>query len=170
MESKGALRGRSNVYIPDLVTGVLSILLGGAVALHARGFPTLAGGYPGPGLFPELMGLLMVGLGISLTVQGLRGGSDPEGAREAEEANLTGEALRRALPNAVAATVVVLLYMFLVERLGFIATMILLNLGFMLKLGVRPLTAILVSVAASIAVYYIFAGLLYVPLPSGPWR
>lgn len=169
MESKGAFNARNNaVNVPNVVIGLLSALFGGAVALHARGFPTLSGGYPGPGLFPELMGILMVALGIPLAIHGFRGGADE--SVSGEEDNPDPAFLRRALPNAVAATVVVLLYMLLVERLGFIATMILLNLGLMLKLGVRLLTAILVSVAVSIVVYYLFAGVLYVPLPSGPWR
>lgn len=56
----------------DLIAGVLVVAFGAAVLLYVRGFPELAGGRPGPALFPGILGALMVLFGLTLTVQATR--------------------------------------------------------------------------------------------------
>jgi putative tricarboxylic transport membrane protein len=56
----------------DLIAGVLVVAFGAAVLLYVRGFPELAGGRPGPALFPGILGALMVLFGLTLTVQAAR--------------------------------------------------------------------------------------------------
>lgn len=56
----------------DLIAGVLVVTFGAAVLLYVRGFPELAGGRPGPALFPGILGALMVLFGLTLTVQATR--------------------------------------------------------------------------------------------------
>lgn len=56
----------------DLIAGALVVAFGAAVLLYVRGFPELAGGRPGPALFPGILGVLMVLFGLTLTVQATR--------------------------------------------------------------------------------------------------
>ena len=58
-------------------------------------------------------------------------------------------------------------YAFAAERLGFIATALLMLLGTFRVLGVPRRQAVLIAVLAAVIIYQVFGVLLRVPLPRG---
>jgi len=148
----------------DAVAGVLLALLGSYVFLAARTFPNLAGGYPGPGLFPQLLGILLALSGVGLVVHGV----------------LTGSLLRRVplvrasrkeKAGALLVILAVILYILLVDRLGFIPLAFLILAGLMLALGAPARWSLALGIALTLLLYALFGRLLHVPLPGGslPW-
>lgn len=58
---------------PDLVTGGLFAAFGVALVASGASFPPSAGGLPGAGFFPRIIGGVTVGLGCALVYQGRKG-------------------------------------------------------------------------------------------------
>jgi hypothetical protein len=48
------------------IPGIVFLILAAAIWLGTRNFPSLPEGYPGPGLFPNVLAFLLVLVGISL--------------------------------------------------------------------------------------------------------
>jgi putative tricarboxylic transport membrane protein len=146
------------VKVNDTIVGAGFVAAGAFVILRTLDFPRLDDGHPGPALFPQIVGGLMVAFGGVLAAQGLR-------AREA----LAGGWLRgRGLANALLALGMVVAYILVVDRVGFLPTAALLLFGLMWWLRVRPLVAAPVAVGLAVACYLLFGRLLLVPLPRGP--
>jgi putative tricarboxylic transport membrane protein len=59
------------------------------------------------------------------------------------------------------------LYIFVSETVGFIPIALLFLLALFLWLNVRPLTAVITAVVATIVIHEFFSSLLRVPLPRG---
>lgn len=141
----------------DVVSGIVIVLIALAVVWQNRAYPIGSLAEPGPGYMPLLIAAALGIFGLLIT---LRGGSSPlfntvdwsEG--------------RRGVVMLVACGVAV----FALERIGYRLTMIAL-LVFML--GVverkRPLPTVLVALGFSFLSYWLFATLLKVQLPRGPW-
>lgn len=156
--------GRSDGPAGDLVAGVLTAGFGTAVVVRVQGFPSLAGGYPGPALFPGIIGILMVVFGLTLVGQSARR-RRRRGARPARAAPSRNRG--RAVSNALAVLLAVVIYLLVVEILGFLLTMAGLLFCLMLKLRSRLVVAVPASIVATLAIYAFFRGLLLVPLPTG---
>lgn len=65
--------------------------------------------------------------------------------------------------------IVVMLFVFLLEKLGFVICAFLLLFILMKKRGVKLLLAAGTSIAASLIIYYVFARVLLVAFPAGIW-
>lgn len=141
----------------EAAAGVALAAVGAYAAATACAFPRLAGGYPGPGLFPQILGLLLVACGVAL-LWGARGRS-VEPSRPYEPTGLV---------HAVEAVATVVVYMAVVNRLGFVPTMGVLLAVLMGRLGVGLARAIPLGFGVALAVYLLFGRLLRVPLPPGP--
>lgn len=153
----------------DAITAVCCIVVGGALALQARSFPDLSG-YPGPGLFPVIIGALLAVTGLLLlaraTYRSRRWGMQAPAAttplEDGEEATPRG----RALLNASAVLLAIPVYMVLAPRLGFLVTVGIVSFGLMQVLRVRVVQAVLVSVGLTAVVTYLFGEVLSVNLPT----
>jgi hypothetical protein len=151
--SVGAQRGLRG----DRISGVVLVLIALWVAWENRAYPIGSLASPGPGYMPLLLALALGAFGLLVA---LRGGASPllntidwtEG--------------RRAIALLIACGVAV----FVLERIGYRLTMIAL-LAFVL--GVlerkRPLPTVLVALGFAFISHYLFAILLKVQLPRGPW-
>ncbi|MBI4192931.1 MAG: tripartite tricarboxylate transporter TctB family protein [Betaproteobacteria bacterium] len=151
--SLGAQRGLRS----DQISGVVLVLIALLVAWENRVFPLGSLAAPGPGYMPLLLAIALGAFGLLVA---LRGGASPllntidwtEG--------------RRAIALLIACGVAV----FVIERIGYRLTTIALLL---FLLGVlerkRPLPAVLVALGFAFISYFIFATLLKVQLPRGPW-
>ncbi len=160
----------------EALGGLGAILLGAAVFVLTLSFPALPEGYPGPALFPNLVASLLVLFGGILAWQGVRPGgragcpnatAAPTAAGGAAQPLAAGSAA--AWVNALLVIAAVIAYVHLVGRLGFPVTVGLLNLGLMIRLGTPWSAALPVAAATAIGVYLLFARLLLVPLPPGPF-
>ncbi len=147
--------------LSDRASGLLALALGLAVILSARTFPDAPGQDIGPGLFPSIVGVLLVVLGAGLMFGARRSG---ESGWLALDAWIDRVATRRsviAVPAALAAWIA------LVYPLGFLLSSVLLLAGLMRTFGTRPRVILPVSIAVTLATHYAFYTLLRVPLPWG---
>ena len=141
----------------DVVAGIVIVLIALAVVWENRAYPIGSLAEPGPGYMP----LLIAGaLGVFGLLIALRGGTSPLFN------TIDWSEGRRGVVMLVACGVAI----FALERIGYRLTMIAL-LVFML--GVverkRPVPTVLVAVSFAFLSYLLFATLLKVQLPRGPW-
>jgi len=154
------------VKFNDAVWGAALLAFAGALFWHVQGFPSIPGQRVGPSAMP---GAIAVGLGVCgaiLLVRGLR-----------ERARSDGGAPWVALPEWFASrpqvigfsvlVAVNLLYLFAVERLGFVIVGTIYLTALMAVLRVRPARALAIGVVMTLLIHYAFYKLLKVPLPWG---
>lgn len=147
----------------DLWIGLSTAALGLAVYFYSRGFPRLPGGYPGPGLFPQVIAVLFVVFGVALALKAIRARVRPP------RLDLGTLLWRREVSQALAVLAVIVLYILLVDRLGFVITAGLLMVGLMALLGVPWRQNLLVAILLVLLASSLFGRLLKIPLPPGPW-
>ncbi len=115
---------------------------------------------PGPGVYPILVGLLMLGSSLGLALQAMR-------ARHATQAPFewpTGTAGWRMLAVAGASAGYILLTPYLGDALAGIGAMLLV----LRVMGMRRwLVACALAVGMALAFHYVFVVLLSIPLPRG---
>ena len=161
------------MHLPDRVTGLFLVGLGGAAAYGGWLLPPVPGQPVGPNVFPLVIGigLALCGLAIAFgighsfeeeeEIVPFEGGEAP-----APRGKLYG--LRALLPPAL-----LLFYVAVADRVGFILTAAIIVFVTATALGARWRLALPLAVLAPIAVHLIFSKLLLVPLPIGllpmPW-
>lgn len=146
--------------IHDSLTGAVLLLLSLAVLWHIQGFPPAAGQQFGPALFP---GLIAGGLAIAsalLCWQGLRSGQPLVALSD-------GLRSPRHVLGLLVALASMVFYILCADALGFIVCSVLVLLALQWALGVRPLLALGVALAATLVIHACFYKLLRVPLPWG---
>ena len=159
--------------LPDRVTGLFLVGLGAAAAYGGWKLPPVPGQPVGPNVFPLVIGigLALCGLAIAFgighsfeeeeEIVPFEGGEAP-----APTGKLYG--LRALLPPAL-----LLFYVVVAERVGFILTAAIIVYVTATALGARWKLALPLTIGAPIVIHLIFSKLLRVPLPIGllpmPW-
>ncbi len=142
--------------LSDTVLGGCAVILGAATLANTTSFPKMADGIPGPALFPQIVGVLLVILGLIVVVQSLRPHTQEE---------------RRYEPVAILKAGGVLagiaLYVAFVHVVGFLITATVILLGMMLMLKARLLVALPAAVGIALFSMVLFEQILRVPLPPG---
>ena len=161
--------------LPDRVTGLFLVGLGALAAYGGSRLPPVPGQQVGPNVFPMVVG---IGLCLCGAMVAFGIGHRFEEEAEADLASHTDHVaeikhgafwgLRALLPPAL-----LLSYVFVVERIGFIPTAAAIVLITALALGATLRLAIPLALLAPVGVHLIFYKLLRVPLPAGllpmPW-
>ena len=147
----------------DAVSGLLLILLSAAMLVMAMSFPEFPGQKYGPALFPRIMATGMIVCGALLIRKGLA--SRSAGTPWVAVAPWVYEPWR--LGSFVLMLALLLIYILVSETVGFIPLALLFLGALFLWLGVRPLTAAITAVVATLAIHWFFSTLLRVPLPRG---
>ena len=159
--------------LPDSVTGLFLVGLGAAAAYGGWQLPPVPGQPVGPNVFPLVIGsgLALCGLAIAFGV-GRTFEEEEEiipleaGQKEPPQSKLYG--LRALLPPAL-----LLFYVAVAERVGFIITAAIIVFVTATALGARWRIALPLAVLAPVGIHLIFSKLLRVPLPIGllpmPW-
>ena len=138
----------------DHVTGAIAILIGVLVIAISGELPIGSLSFPGAGLWPKLLSVLMIMIGVAMVV----------GARDGEAfATVPWRDLTYALPVIALAGFAVAFY----TRLGFIISMGLLLFCLALLKRRPALHAALFGASASIATYALFTMVLRSPLERG---
>lgn len=150
----------------EIVFSVLLLLLSAFMlwtAYGISGFDSLTSA----GAFPMVATAVMVATGIANVVHALR--EAPTESRIGESA--AAKFFRELTPPVlVAFTVAIAVYMWLLERLGFVVASYLFLVVAMFLLGSRRIVLTLVVAAGSLAaIYLIFQTLFSVVLPKGTW-
>jgi putative tricarboxylic transport membrane protein len=159
--------------LPDRFTGLFLVGLGAAAAYGGWRLPPVPGQPVGPNVFPLVIGIglalcgLAIAFGIGHTFEEeeeiipFEGGEAP-----ARQGKLYG--LRALLPPAL-----LLFYVVVADRVGFILTAAIIVYVTATALGARWKLALPLTVGAPIVIHLIFSKLLRVPLPIGllptPW-
>ncbi|MBR1231525.1 tripartite tricarboxylate transporter TctB family protein [Bradyrhizobium sp. AUGA SZCCT0177] len=159
--------------LPDQVTGLFLVGLGAAAAYGGWLLPPVPGQPVGPNIFPLVIGsgLALCGLAIALGIGRTFEEEEEIIPLEAGQARPpTGKlyGLRALLPPAL-----LLFYVAVADRLGFIITAALIVFVTSSALGARWKLSLPLAVMAPIVIHLIFSKLLRVPLPAGllpmPW-
>jgi putative tricarboxylic transport membrane protein len=148
----------------DLVSGGLAVVFGITVLLYIRGFPQLPGGQPGPALFPGIIAALFVVFGGILVVRWF---AQRRAGALAQEGDQPERPTTRAWLTALAMCAAVVVYLLVVDLLGFPVTMSVLLFALMKLLGTRTLVAAVAAVATAVVLMLLFQMVLLVPLPTG---
>jgi putative tricarboxylic transport membrane protein len=159
--------------IPDRVSGLFLVGLGAAAAYGGWQLPPVPGQPVGPNVFPLVIGLGLALCGLAITF-GIGHSFEEEeeivpyegGEAPAPRGKLYG--LRALLPPAL-----LLFYVAVADRVGFILTAAIIVFVTATALGARWRLALPLTVLAPIVIHLIFSKLLRVPLPIGllpmPW-
>ena len=147
----------------DAICGLVLILLAAAMIALTASFPDFPGQKYGPALFPRILGAGLIVCGGLLTWKGLA--ARRTGGPWIELAPWTHDRWR--LGSFLLMLGVLLLYIFASETVGFIPISFVFLGALFFWLGVRPLTAIITTVVATVAIHWFFSTLLRVPLPRG---
>lgn len=159
--------------LPDSVTGLFLVGLGAAAAYGGWQLPPVPGQPVGPNVFPLVIGSGLALCGLAITFGVGRTFEEEEeiipleaGQARPPEGKLYG--LRALLPPAL-----LLFYVAVAERVGFILTAAIIVFVTATALGARWKVAMPLAVLAPIGIHLIFSKLLRVPLPIGllpmPW-
>ena len=160
--------------LPDRVTGLFLVGLGAAAAYGGWQLPPGPGQPVGPHVFP-----LVIGTGLALCGLAIAFGIGHSFEEEEELIPVEGGqptpppagrfyGLRALLPPAL-----LLFYVVVADRLGFIITAALIVFVTSTALGARWKLSLPLALLAPIGIHLIFSKLLRVPLPAGllpmPW-
>jgi hypothetical protein len=155
-ESSGAAEGGRGLR-SDQFSGLMLLALALYVGWENRAYPIGTLQEPGPGYLPLLLVVFLGGLGLLITLWGIR--SEPFASLK------WPEGVRAVVILAACAAA-----SFALERIGYRLTVIVL---LVVLLGVlerkRPLPVALVALGFSLASFYVVGDLLHVPLPRSPW-
>lgn len=154
--------------LPGELVFVLVLLLFGATALWQAFRISGLSSWSSPGTVPMLAGLVMVGAGVRIVLATLRQppAEVPDGSTRARAFGY------RLLPRVIVAfTLLIVLYMFALEPLGFVVASFLFLAAGMWVLGSHRFVYNAAISAASLAVIYlIFRTAFSVVLPAGVLR
>ncbi|HET8877225.1 MAG TPA: tripartite tricarboxylate transporter TctB family protein [Casimicrobiaceae bacterium] len=149
----------------DAVWGALVLLLGIAILVAIRNFPTIPGQQYGPALFPGVIAVGLIVCGGVLVYRHLALSSPQTRARW-----VTWDDWVHSPRHVVAFAVVVavnVLYIALVDRLGFVLTAVAYLSALFAVFRVRARWVVPLAVVVTLIIHYAFYKLLRVPLPWG---
>lgn len=124
----------------ERVVALLAVALGALALFLSRSLPQMEGGYPGPALFPSLLGLMLLLSGLELLWQGRRATGRLQGGE--------GRVLLTLLGLALAP--------FLLEWVGLSLTASIYAVIGTLLLGLRPALALVTGGVVALLVYLVF--------------
>jgi putative tricarboxylic transport membrane protein len=147
--------------VNDTLTGLLLLLFGTAVVVHARTFPSPAAQSVGPGVFPILVGGGVALCGVVLLWMG---------RRQRGSAPVELEAWVRQPRHALNASLVIcalIFYSVAAETVGFFLTAFVILAVLFLAFDVNRRWIAPMAAAVTLGLHFAFHTLLRVPLPWG---
>ena len=150
---------RANDALSGLVLIVFSLAM---IALTLR-FPDFPGQRYGPALFPRILATALIAGGLMLIWNGIA--SRRAGAPWLQIAPWVRDPWRLSCFALV--LVALVFYILAADAIGFIPVAIVFLGALFVWYGVKPLTATITAIVATIAIHWFFATMLRVPLPRG---
>jgi putative tricarboxylic transport membrane protein len=161
------------MHLSDRVTGGFLVLLGALAFWGGSRLPGVPGQDVGPAVFPMVIGagLVLCGALIALGIGRSFEAPEPDSAEAVP--GLAGRLGRLGPLAALLPPGLLIFYVLVVERLGFLPTAAIIVLACALALGASWRLALGMALLAPPAVHLVFYKLLRVPLPDGllaaPW-
>ena len=147
----------------DIIAGLIFIALGIFIFTQTVSYPSLEKGHPGPGLFPNLLAILFIVFGGVLVFKARKPTSLPEGSPEVPAAP-------KRIFNAFFVLAIIVIFVAVVNIVGFLITSAVLLFVLMKRLGVTILKSAIASLVITLFINLMFSKILRVPLPSGILR
>jgi putative tricarboxylic transport membrane protein len=152
---------RFGVKAADMVVGVVTVALAAYVLFESSDLGFYADGVPGPGFFPIVLGIALLISGLLLIASRVLNIAVPEDEDRDPE---------QIAPRSLMVWLTLMLSAALIPIIGFVATMVLLVaallFGFERRRSIGAVVAVLLIPGLA---YWLFAGVLGVLLPTGPW-
>jgi len=149
--------------VSDVISGALFLALAVFIFVYAQTLPPMPGQRYGAGAFPTVIALGLGGFSILMMVQALR--RRTPATRWVELAEWARD--HKTIGNFLLALILIIVYVLLSERIGFIPLSIAILFILFWRQGVSLRTGAIVAVAATLAIQVSFSDLLRVPLPRG---
>ena len=150
-----------NLKTADIISAIIGLLLSTYVWIASASFPQDVVMKIGPDFFPRIIAVAMAIASLFLLVQALTNKTPEEAV---QTLNLKDAGILRALAFLILAVV----YVSVMDFLGFIISTIICLLVAMYILKLRNLkNMVLVSLGTAMGVYFAFASILGIQLPSG---
>jgi len=147
----------------DAVLGLVLLVFSTAITVIAQtSFPELPGQQFGPAFFPTIIGVVLFGCGVVLTVQGIAKWKTVPLIRLGEWAQMP-----RHIGNVVLVFVALIVYILFTDTVGFIPVSFLILAVMMNRFGARPWTSVGIALLATLVIHTAFYKFLLVPLPWG---
>jgi putative tricarboxylic transport membrane protein len=155
----------------DCIGGGIFACFGILIWVLTFSFPVLEGigggrAHPGPSLFPRVLGTLFIIFGSIIIYSGWRTSKLPSPPPPLEEEDGVKIAPLNYF-NPILVIILIAAFIALAPKLGFIITGAAILAVLMIKLHVKPLKSVIVSVCVICFIYFIFSKFLRVPLPQG---
>lgn len=147
----------------NIPAGLVSIGLGIFIFTQTVSYPSLEKGHPGPGLFPNLLATLFLVFGGVLVFKARKPANLPEGSPGMPPGP-------KRIFNAFFVLAIIVIFVTVVNTVGFLITSALLLFALMKRLGVTILKSAIASVMITLFINLMFSKLLRVPLPPGILR
>ena len=147
----------------NILTGIISIVLGLVYSLTALRLPRMAmGDRLGPKIFPYFVGIVTIITGIALILQD----RDPE--KRSKKAEFGFKEHKNLWLNIVILTIAGILYGFFIDELGYmIATaLFIFSVSMLINKG-KLVQNIVIAVLFSVVTYFVFGVALKLSLPRG---
>jgi len=151
----------------DYIGAGIFIALGVFIWAVSFQFPVLAGGHPGPSLFPRVLGTLFIFFSLIVILGGRRKSKTPPAPAAEDEGGNVIIIREKNYFNAVLVIILIAAFIALAPHLGFIITGGAVLFILMWKLHVKPLKSLIISAFIICLIYSVFAKGLRVPLPHG---
>ncbi len=161
-EGKSEIRGGNLVKRDEMIVGVVIFLFGAATVLLSLRMPLGTFRMAGTGMFPLLLGILLMILSGTFALKVFFQGREEHVTKEASiESSESPMQLILFLGAMVLATL-------FFNRLGYPLTSFLLVLGLLRILGIKRWGLnILISVVTAVGSYFLFVQWLDIPMPKG---
>jgi putative tricarboxylic transport membrane protein len=145
------------VNAKNLVTGGTLFALGAAMAIAARGFPTIGAMAYGPGLFPTIIAFGLMASGLGIAAENIAASPDPKA---------DGGEKRQLLP-LIGVLAVIAFFALALDLLGFhITAAVSLLVAARIFRG-SWVTAVSMAIIGPLILHFLFYSVLRVPLPWG---
>jgi putative tricarboxylic transport membrane protein len=156
MKGGNVCSGGINMWLADLIGGVVALLLGSSVILFSLQLQYKSEFGPGPGFLPLWIGFVITGCSIALIVKVLR-------KHEGRE-----DFFKPSTKMGVLVIIEIIIAFLLSYLVGYSIALGLFVGATMRTMGKhRWITCALTSVATAVCIYFIFGRWLDIPLPKG---
>lgn len=146
----------------ERVVALVVVAAAGAYLTQALALPFGTAARPGAGFFPTLVALFACAVGLAMTARAFLTAAPAPAARVAA-------ADRAARVRALATMAVLIAFCLLLPWLGYPLVAFGFVTALLSRLGSTTRTAVLIGALTAAGSHWVFAVLLDVPLPRGPW-
>jgi putative tricarboxylic transport membrane protein len=161
------------LQLSDRITGSCLAALGAVTVYGASLQPSAPGQDVGPGVFPTIIGLGLVGCGAMVALGVGHSFEAPDDVIPAEPGQAVPQPPSHAGLRAFLPPLLLIFYVLAAEPLGFVPTAFVMAAAVAFAMGASARLALAIAVLAPLAVHLVFTRLLRVPLPDGllpmPW-